>query len=850
MTSSFQDLSAKIWRQVPHAAGRFAVMAPGRMPLSYEALWTLTGNLSGFLANIGLRRGDAVAVAMPDGPEFLTTFLAVSRVAIYAPLNPAFRVPEFEFSLSDLNPRALIVQAGMDSSAISVAHGMGIPIIEVLPDNKGPAGTLSFTYQVTACRQDEPRYAPDTALLHHTSATTGRPKLVPLTHAQIIAMVAVVRKAFPQADAGRVLMITPQIHLQCILSMLVQLFSGGASICTSGFRPDCFLDWMKTFSPTQYTANPTLHRAILSLCQSGGSHPSFRLLRFVTSGGSPLSEELLLELEHALGIPVIDGYGLTEAGRVTMTPLDPARRKPGSSGICVGPEVSIMDKEGRFLSPGKEGEIVLRGPTVITGYAHDPEANRQAFRNGWFCTGDLGHLDADGFLFVTGRLKEMINRGGEKILPYEIEAVLASHPAVQEVAVFGYPHPRLGEEVGAAIVLRPMTTASAQELRGMVAERLAEFKVPRRIRFVADIPKGRTGKFQRAKLVESLGLSDRMPEEGNQKPYNQLEALLAGIWASVLGVQKVGRGDDFFVLGGDSLLAATLMARVQEACGCRLGTRALAVSGAFADFTAAVREEQNKMRSQPNTIRAVPGLVALRADGPGIPLFLVQPMDIGVIGLRHLVHYIGGSRPVYGFETIWCDCRGNPFITLGSIVAQYIAELCRVQPHGPYLLGGRSVGGMLAFEMGRWLKARGETIGGIILIDSECFGLEPDVWKPRRSFIRPLLRIFHHILTIARLPLRRWNDYIRSGIKARENHKFRQALLSNICHHLPLPLSAPTLLLRCLDEGQEHCERLKRLWSGIVTDGLTIRDIPGTHRTCLQDPHVRDVAEEMLRFLP
>jgi acyl-CoA synthetase (AMP-forming)/AMP-acid ligase II len=355
---SFRDLSAEIQGHAAETSSRVAVMAPGRESLDYNALWIQTGELSRFLDSLGLRRGDAVAMVMPDGPEYLTTFLAVSQVTVCAPLNPAFRASEFEFFLSDIRARALIVQAGLDSVAITVAQGMGIPVIEALVSNRRPAGSLSFTTQVTAHKQDEPCYAQDTALILHTSATTGRPKLVPLTHGQLIAMVAVIRKAFPQADEGRVLMITPHFHLQCILSMLVQLFSGGASICTPGFRPECFLDWMRIFSPTQYTANPTLHQAILSICPSGERHPYFRSLRFVTSGGAPLTDVLQRELELALGVPVVDGYGLTEAGRVTMTPLDPARRKPGSAGICVGPEVAIMGEDGGLLSMGSEGENV------------------------------------------------------------------------------------------------------------------------------------------------------------------------------------------------------------------------------------------------------------------------------------------------------------------------------------------------------------------------------------------------------------------------------------------------------------------------------------------------------------
>jgi acyl-CoA synthetase (AMP-forming)/AMP-acid ligase II/surfactin synthase thioesterase subunit len=796
-------------------------------------------------------------MAMPDGPEYLTTFLAVSQVAVCAPLNPAFRASEFEFFLSDIRARALIVRAGMDSAAILVAREMGVPVIEALADERRPAGTLSFTTPVTAHRQDGPCYAPDTALLLHTSATTGRPKLVPLTHEQLVAMVAVIRKAFPQADEGRVLIITPQFHLQCILSMLVQLFSGGASICTPGFRPECFLDWMRIFSPTQYTAGPTLHQAILSLCPSGEPHPSFRSLRFVTSGGALLTDALQGELERVLGVPVVDGYGLTEAGRVTMTPLDPARRKPGSAGICVGPEVAIIGENGGLLGIGVEGEIVLRGPMVMSGYAHDCEANRRAFQNGWLRTGDLGYMDDDGFLFVTGRLKEMINRGAEKILPYEIEAVLARHPAVQEVAVFGYPHSRLGEDVGAAVVLRQHMTASSTELRGLAAEYLADFKVPRRIAFVAGIPKGLTGKYQRGKLAESLGLSGAISGDDNfpdQEPHDSLETLLADIWANVLGVEKVGRGDDFFALGGDSLLAATMLAAVECACGCSLDPRVLVLCASFADFTATVREKQGKAGVHIDDGHAALGLVALQTAGDGLPLFLFPPFGSGAIFYRRLVDHLGDSRPVYAFEFAWRDGSGGLHMTLEAMIDRCITECRRLQPFGPYLLGGFSLGGMLVYEMARELKERGESIAGVILIDPDCVGRYPRAWISRILIQAESLVIdnYRRARNIIRVPIWRWPGYVRGRLVLlsvlQQLQRFLRAVFA---HYQPVPVSAPALLLCCLGDGRVRRKHLKLAWSSIIIGGLTIRDIPGEHgRSLFKDPCVKYVADEMLRYMP
>jgi len=217
--------------------------------------------------------------------------------------------------------------------------------------------------------------------------------------------------------------------------------------------------------------------------------------------------QVISELEAAFNTPLIEAYGMTEAAhQMASNPLPPARRIPGSVGIAAGPEVAIMDVDGNLLDRGLTGEIVIRGPNVTAGYESNPKANAEAYTKGWFRTGDQGVMDADGYLSITGRLKEIISRGGEKISPREVDEILMDHPAVQQVVTFGIPHEKLGEEVGAAVVLREGVTATEKELREFAAIRLADFKIPRKILFLEEIPKGATGKLQRIGLAAKLGL--------------------------------------------------------------------------------------------------------------------------------------------------------------------------------------------------------------------------------------------------------------------------------------------------------------------------------------------------------
>lgn len=330
----------------------------------------------------------------------------------------------------------------------------------------------------------------------HTSGTTAQPKIVPLTHTNICTSAHNVQQALELVERDRCLSMLPLFHTHGLLGAVLSSLAAGASVvCTSGFHAREFFVWLSEFHPSWYTAVPTMHQAILTRAAAHHEIIARCPLRLIRSSSAPLPPQVMAELEEVFNAPVIDSYGMTEAPlQITVNPLPPRRRKVGSVGVPAGPEMAIMDEAGRLLSPGEVGEIVIRGPSVVWGYENNSAANANALINGWFRTGDQGYLDAEGYLFLTGRLKEIINRGGEKISPREVEDVLLDHPAVAEVVTFAIPHDTLGEDIAAAVVLREQASVTARDIQEFAAARLADFKVPRQMVIVDEIPKARSAR--------------------------------------------------------------------------------------------------------------------------------------------------------------------------------------------------------------------------------------------------------------------------------------------------------------------------------------------------------------------
>ena len=510
MTTTLKDLLAAGADASP------ALSAPGRPALSHGELRALIQRTLDTLNRLGIGRNDRVAIVLNNGPEMAACYMACASGVTSAPLNPAYRADEFEFYLSDLNAKALIVEQASTSPAIDVATKLGVRLIDLVVADGAPAGDFTLVPRdgQGAAPAAHPGYAQadDVSMVLHTSGTTSRPKIVPLSQRNLAASATHIRNTlqFTAADCG--LNIMPLFHIHGLIAgVLAPLAAGSQVYCTPGFNALKFFGWMDEAHPTWYTAVPTMHQAIVSRASKNTDIIARHPLRFLRSSSSSMPPQVIKELEAVFQAPLIESYGMTEAThQMASNPLPPAVRKPGTVGKAAGPEVAIMAEDGTLLPRGtgieNTGEIVIRGPNVTAGYENNPKANAEGFRDGWFRTGDQGVMDEDGFVSITGRLKEIINRGGEKVSPREVDEILMDHPGVAQVVCFGMPHAKLGEEVAAVVVLREGQQATERELQTFVGARAADYKVPKKILFMDEIPKGATGKLQRIGLAQKLGL--------------------------------------------------------------------------------------------------------------------------------------------------------------------------------------------------------------------------------------------------------------------------------------------------------------------------------------------------------
>jgi acyl-CoA synthetase (AMP-forming)/AMP-acid ligase II/acyl carrier protein len=592
-TDSIGSLLAAQAARCPDAV---AIATPGRPALTYRKLYEQVREVGAALNSSGIGRNDRVAVTLPNGPEMAVTFLAVAAASTCAPLNPAYTATEFDFYLTDLKANAVIVLSGSDSPVRGVAKARGIPIIELSPRPDAEAGlfTLSSLVGPPSTRAGLAK-ADDVALVLHTSGTTSRPKIIPLSHKNLCTSAHNIRSRLQLTESDRCLNVMPLFHIHGLIGALLSSLATGASVfCTPGFSQVHFFQWMNEFDPTWYTAVPSIHQEVLAGAGANQEIITRSRLRFIRSSSSALPPKVMMDLEKTFSAPAIEAYGMTEAShQIASNPLPPAQRKMGSVGLPSGPKVAIINESGHPLPRGEIGEIAMCGANVTVS----PPVTAQigdTLGQGWIRTGDIGFLDSDGYLFISGRVKEMINRGGEKISPREIDEVLLEHSAVAQAVACAIPHSRLGEDVIAVVVRRPGATVSERELREFAATRLAPFKVPCRVIFVEQIPKGPTGKIQRIGLAHKLGVESLADIRSAEKvapvaPRTAVETVLAEIWMEVLGIDQIDMHDNFFELGGDSLALANVVAHVERRLGVTINARQMAF-GTLQQLAAACEE--------------------------------------------------------------------------------------------------------------------------------------------------------------------------------------------------------------------------------------------------------------------
>ena len=473
--------------------------------LSYGEFKIFNEKISRQLAATNIINSDRAAIVLPNGPLMASSFLSISSYMSAAPLNPLYKQEEFEFYLDDLKPKFLLVEPNSKSLAVIAAKNLNIPVFEMKISDNQPLGTFELFDKETNYKNPNDY---DEALVLHTSGTTSRPKIVPLSNLNIFTSAVNISKSLKLTADDHCLNIMPLFHIHGLIAVLSASAKVGASVCASnGFNALKFLDLAETQNITWYSGVPTMHQAILLRAQKNSNKAKKLNLRFIRSSSASLPPAIFEQLNDIFQTPVIEAYGMTEAThQMTSNPLPPAIQKPGLVGMPAGPEICIMNDKNEKLPQGEIGEICIKGDNVTNGYENNPEANKQSFVNNWFRTGDEGFFDEDGYLKISGRLKEIINKGGEKISPLEVDNILMDFPPIDQALCFGYKDKMLGEDIAVAIKLKENKSCTEDDIKSYANEKLAKFKIPKKIFIVEDIPKGATGKLQRIGLAKKFGL--------------------------------------------------------------------------------------------------------------------------------------------------------------------------------------------------------------------------------------------------------------------------------------------------------------------------------------------------------
>ncbi|KDP22274.1 hypothetical protein JCGZ_26105 [Jatropha curcas] len=488
-------------------SNRRAVSISGKFDMTHSQLHELVERAASRLVEAGIKPGDVVALTFPNTIEFVLMFLAVIRArATAAPLNSAYTAEEFEFYLSDSESKLLLTPPEGNSSAQAAASKLNIRHATASLSGTDSEISLSLPGSGAISLAQLTNEPSDVALFLHTSGTTSRPKGVPLTQLNLASSVRNIKAIYKLTESDSTVIVLPLFHVHGLVAGLLSSLGAGAAVALPAagrFSASTFWQDMVKYKATWYTAVPTIHQIILDR-HFNNPEPVYPKLRFIRSCSASLAPAILARLEETFGAPVLEAYAMTEATHLmSSNPLpEDGPHKSGSVGKPVGQEMAILDENGVPQAANVSGEVCVRGPNVTRGYKNNPEANKVSFQFGWFHTGDLGYLDSDGYLHLVGRIKELINRGGEKISPIEVDAVLLSHPDVVQAVAFGVPDDKYGEEINCAIIPREGTKVDEAEVLRYCKKNLASFKVPKKV-FIADsLPKTASGKIQRRIVAE------------------------------------------------------------------------------------------------------------------------------------------------------------------------------------------------------------------------------------------------------------------------------------------------------------------------------------------------------------
>lgn len=710
--------------------------------LTYGELLGAVSDLASELRVRGIGPADAVLVSLPNGPSMLTAILGTMCAAACAPMNPAYTRSELNALADQLRPKALVTERGSSSPAALLAEERGLPSIE-------------FDGLRVVRSSKEHAAPPDpaetsTALVLHTAGTTAMPKQVPLTHANLVAAARNVVASLQLSPADRCLNVMPLFHSHGLLGAALSTLHAGASIvCTPGMDPRRFLEWAASFGCTWYTAASTVHQLVLR------APGEWKGLRFMRSASGPLVPQVAVELERRFGAPMIEVYGMTEAYQIAANPLPPGERRLGTVGRPTGTEVGVLGDDEAVSTAGGEGEIVVRGPAVFGGYSSPGSANTDAFVDGWFRTGDLGRISEDGYLNITGRVKEQINRGGEKISPREVEESLLDHPDVVDAMAFAIPDPELGEEIGVALVVREGATVDVMAVRTYLHGRISPFKIPRRVVLTDQIPVSSTGKPQRLAFARQFAGESADAEPPGAVPVGadaSTEARLASMWREVIGLDEPPSPEDgFFQLGGTSLAAMELVVRIEEELGVDLPMLDLLEVPALGALATRVDQLRSSDGSAP--------LLRHYRKGSGEGSLVLIPGQFGMaVGLNLIADAVDADVDLYLFDYPGHRPGQVPLQTIDELACCLVDELNDAGITRDVALYGNSMGGWVAFEAGRRLTEEGRPPRFVAIGD-----MYSPYFASKSSPLRPSL------------PRRVRNRLRRAAHQARDRWRMRQA---------------------------------------------------------------------------
>lgn len=831
---------------------QIAMLSTGRDPIDYASLVDQAHRISRALETCNVTPPKRVALCIEDRPSLATCLIAIMfHGSPVIPLDPAMTEEELEKHLVNVHTDAVVTIAGENTLANVVGERLGLSVIEFEHSKHKFDLQLGDLTKASGA----PTAAPDSAalaLLLSTSGTTER-KIVPKTHGEWAVEVTQRAKWLGLGPQDRCLNMLPLYLSQGIHEgLLAPLITGGSTIITAKSDTEAFFTCLEDYCPNWFYAVYTFHRDILAQAPKYESVIQNASLSFVKAGGMRFPQAEVARVEALFNAPLIVSYGSTEAGYITCMPFPPRARDADAVGLPVIDELKLIDEHGATVAAGQTGEVVVRGPGVMKGYLNDPKANEQIFIDGWLRTGDEGFLDTEGYLHLTGRIKDIINRGGRKISPAEIDDALLAHPQIIAAAAFPVPHATLGEDVAAAVVATKGETPAVQTLKKFLAEHLTSYKIPRHIVFVDALPQTANGKIQRHHLSRNFELDSiadveyqtAPPDDKSDRRASALELKLQEIWTTTLGRESVGLHDDYFSLGGDSLQAVEMFLRVEEALDRRLPRSILVEASTVAEMAKHIEDAP-----------ALSCVAPIQPKGGRAPFFCVHDIEGDIFSLRSLAQHLGEARPFYGIRNIGADGREGKFVDMEAMAAHYVAEIRKLQPRGPYFLGGYSFGGKVAFVMAQQLQAVGEEVAVLALIDSFS-GIG-------RSNLPVPQWIATHVRTMAEQPLKTWPAYVaergckvavsfgqslwdrtQTDASMSKGHSGPEALKTLSSSYKLKPYNGDAVLFKAKLDTWRHPDSHDG-WHDLVQGHLQITPVTGSHMDIMREPHVRALASKL-----